>query len=111
MFIFQSLATIFILFVVNRIFSKYKEKRIPKSEIIVWACFWFLVGVAIWWPRLTDRFAQLVGVTRGVDLIVTASIALIFYLLFQIFSHIYKIEREFTKLIRKLAHKELEDKE
>lgn len=106
MLVFQLLASIFILAVLNRILSKYKEKRIPKSEVIVWFVFWFIAAGAIWWPKTTDKLAQLVGVTRGVDLIVTASVAVIFYLLFKVFSHLHQIDRQLTKLVRNLSLQE-----
>lgn len=103
MLFFQLLATAFILVAINRIVTRYRQELIPKSEILVWIIFWAGVAVAIWWPRGTDILAQWLGVSRGVDLIVTASLAVIFYLLFQIFSHVHRLQRELTQLVRKLA--------
>jgi hypothetical protein len=108
MLFFQLLATVFILVAINRIISRYRQELIPKSEILVWIIFWAAVAVAIWWPRGTDIIAQWLGVSRGVDVIVTASLAVIFYLLFQIFSHVHRLQRELTQLVRKLAISEHE---
>lgn len=106
MLFFQILASLFILFAINRIMMRYRQELIPKSEIVVWLFFWALVALAIWWPHGTDIIASWLGVSRGVDVVVTASLAVIFYLMFQVFSHVHKLQRELTQLVRKLAIKE-----
>lgn len=111
MLFFQLLASVFILFTVQRIVKRYQQELIPKSELFVWLVFWAGLAGAIWWPRGTDIVAHWLGVSRGVDLVVTASLAVIFYLVFQIFSHVHRLQRELTQLVRKLAIKEQEAKQ
>lgn len=103
MLFFQILATLFILFATYRIISRYQQERLPKSEIVVWVVLWAIVAVAIWWPRGTDIVAGWLGVTRGVDVIVTASLAIIFYLVFVIFSHVHRLQQQLTQLVRQMA--------
>jgi hypothetical protein len=71
--------------------------------MMVWLVFWFLVASAVWWPRGTDILAKALGVSRGADVIFAASIALIFYLLFSLFSQVHRLQRELTQLVRSLA--------
>ena len=106
MLFFQILASLFILFAINRIVTRYRQELVPKSEIAVWLLFWALVAVAIWWPHGTDVVASWLGVSRGVDVVVTAALAVLFYLLFQVFSHVHKLQRELTQLVRTMAIKE-----
>lgn len=106
MFIFQILASLFILFAINRILARYREKRLPKSEVYVWLVFWLIIAGAVWWPQGTDIIARQFGISRGFELIVAASIAVIFYMLFKVFSHIHQLQQEMTELVRKLALKE-----
>lgn len=103
MLFFQILASLFMIFAVHRIVTRYRDQLLPKSEMIVWCVFWALVATAIWWPRGTDIIARLLGVSRGADVIFAASIAVIFYLLFGILSHISRLQRELTQLVRSLA--------
>lgn len=112
MLYFQILSSLFIVFALWRIIKRYREERVPKSEIIVWLVLWVVVTTAIWWPRGTDILAQKLGVTRGVDLLVTASLGVIFYLLFRLFSHINNLQKQMTELVRRLAiiHHENEKK-
>lgn len=103
MLFFQLLATIFMAFAVHRIVTRYRAELLPKSEMVVWCVFWLLVAVAIWWPRGTDIIARVLGVSRGADVIFAGSIAVIFYMLFGILSHVHRLQRELTQLVRSLA--------
>lgn len=103
---FQILATLFIIFAINRIVNRYRQERVPKSEIIVWLVFWLIVAAAIWWPRGTDIAANWLGISRGYELVVAMSLAVLFYLMFQVFSHLNKLQRQTTELVRQLAIKE-----
>ncbi len=103
MLFFQLLATVFMAFAVNRIVTRYRDELLPKSEIVVWCVFWLLVATAIWWPRGTDIIARVLGVSRGADVVFAGSIAVIFYMLFGILSHVFRLQRELTQLVRTLA--------
>ena len=103
MLFFQLLATVFILVAIQRILKRYQQERLPKSEIVVWLVLWLIVSVAIWWPKGTDLLAHALGVTRGVDVVVTASLAIIFYLLFSLFSQVQRLQQQITQLVRKMA--------
>lgn len=100
---FQVLASIFILFTLQRILSRYQDARIPKSEVLVWVIFWLVIASAVWWPRGTDILANALGISRGYELVVASSLALIFYLTFKLFSHVHKLEGQMTDLVRRLT--------
>lgn len=103
MFVFQLIATIFILLVIQRVVGRFHAGRIPKSEMMIWVIFWLLLAGAVWWPRGTDIIANKLGISRGYELIVAMSLAALFYLNFQLFSHIHHLEQQLTKLVRNLA--------
>lgn len=103
MLYFQLLATLFILFAMQRIIARYHEALIPRSEVSVWMIFWILVAGAIWWPRGTDIIANALGISRGYELVVASSLALLFYLVFKLFSHVHQLQSDLTRLVRELA--------
>lgn len=103
MFLFQIIATIYILLVILRVIGRYKAGRIPKSEMLLWIAFWLLLDGAVWWPRGTDLVANALGISRGYELIVAAALAALFYLTFQLFSQVHHLEHELTRLVRSLA--------
>jgi len=109
MILFQLLASVFIIIAIGRIVTRFREARIPKSEVWVWLIFWAVVAGAVWWPKGTDIVANYLGISRGYELIVAASLAILFYLMFKVFSHIHELQYQTTQLIRKLAVETHED--
>lgn len=103
MLIFQIIATMFIVFALQRVNSRYKEARIPRSEVLVWVVFWIIVAAAIWYPRGTDIIANAIGISRGYELVVAVSLALLFFLVFKLFTHVHQLQTQMTELVRKLA--------
>lgn len=71
--------------------------------------FWIAVGGVALSPQTTDVVAKLVGVGRGADFIIYLSMIALFYLMFKLFGKIEDVEREITKLVRKLAIEEAEE--
>jgi len=106
MFVFQILATLFILFALSRILGRVRTGALPGRESIGWVVFWVLLGVAVWFPEIPDRAARALGISRGVDLIVAGAIALFFYLVFRIFVRLEKMERDISKIVEQHALKE-----
>lgn len=103
MLYFQILASIFILFVFQRIVDRYHEARIPKSELVLWVVFWVVIAGAIWWPKGTDILANALGISRGYELVVASSLAMLFYLVFKLFTHVHQLQSQVTKLVRELS--------
>ena len=56
-------------------------------------------------PNLTARVAELLGVGRGADVIVYASLAALFFIVFRLMVKIEKLNREITKVVRNDALK------
>lgn len=103
MIIIQIILSLFIIFVVFNVISRYRKKEITAHEFIFWIFFWALVLTAIVYPRSTDKIAKIVGVSRGADLLVYLSIFALFFIVFRIFVKIEKTEKNITKIIRKIA--------
>jgi len=99
---------VFILFVLWRTFARYKRGDITSQELALWTVFWLLVGVVTLVPKKTDVVAQWLGVERGADLLVYLSIIVLFFIVFRIIVKLEKIDRDITKVVRKIA---LDDKD
>ena len=76
---------------------------------IFWLFFWLLAGAVVIKPESTNFVANIFGVGRGADLVVYLSIIVIFYIIFQLTVKMEKIERNITKLVRKIAVDEISD--
>ena len=94
---------LFIIFVLSRIILRFKQGDITSRELAIWLIFWFLVGLVVAMPKKTDVVAQFLGVSRGADLLVYLSILVLFFIVFKIIVKLEKIDRDVTKVVRKVA--------
>jgi hypothetical protein len=108
--IIQIIASVFLIFALLKVFWKYKGKQISFKEFFFWALLWVVIGVVFWLPQTTSFFANILGIGRGVDLVIYTSIVLIFYLIFRIFIRLDKQQQEITKIVRSLALTDQEEK-
>lgn len=108
--IIQIIISIFLIIAIYKDFKKYRLKTINSKEFIGWLILWLMVGIIFWLPQTTSILAGLLGIGRGVDLVIYTSIVVIFYLLFRIFVNLDKQQQEITKIVRYLAISEEEKK-
>jgi small membrane protein len=76
-------------------------------EGIGWTVAWIAAGIVIARPDATSMIANLVGVGRGVDLVLYAAVIALFFLVFRIFIAVDRVEREITDVVRREALKDL----
>ncbi|MBI4138592.1 DUF2304 domain-containing protein [Candidatus Uhrbacteria bacterium] len=79
------------------------QNVIRVSEAIGWSLIWIAASVVILQPEVATRLANLFGVGRGVDLVVYASVAGLFLLVFKLFILHESLERKLTDLVRRDA--------
>lgn len=103
------LITVFIVFILSRLFRQRQNNKISLAALVFWFLLWLAVLVVFWQPESASYLANLLGIGRGADLIVYLSVVVIFYLLFRVFIRLNKIDSEITKLTRKDALKNVKD--
>ncbi len=106
MSVIQILLILFALFAITRAIRQFRQGALTIAWLIVWVVFWLLVGGVTVAPQTTDILARIAGVGRGADFVFYVSIAALFYLVFRLFVKIEDVEREITRLVRKLAMEE-----
>ncbi|MFH1867233.1 MAG: DUF2304 domain-containing protein [Patescibacteria group bacterium] len=106
----QIVILLFVLLMWWRLYSKFKSGELVIREFVEWFLFWLVVAALTLVPDTASYLASLVGVGRGVDLIVYLALLLIFYLLFRVFMRLEKNNRQLTKVVRSLALKDREEK-
>ncbi len=91
----------------------YRASRqaIRPFEAVGWTIVWGVAAVIVCLPRLTTFFAQLVGVGRGVDLVIYISIFVLFLLVFHLHLIHDQIEKSLTDLVRHDALRSLSTKQ
>lgn len=102
----QWLITIFAFFAVYRAYRAFLADTLDRRKFLMWSCFWAGVVIIIYLPQTTDFVANILGVGRGVDVVLYISILVLFYGLFQQSRKVDKLERSLTELVRQMAIKD-----
>lgn len=101
----QLILSIFILFILLKTFHSYRTKQISTSFFILWVLLWMAGLFAIYYPGLLTKMAGLLNIGRGVDFALYVSIILLFYLVYKVNLKIGKLNKDLTKLVRKISIK------
>jgi small membrane protein len=101
--IIQVLIVIFALFALSRAYLRFKDNRLSKNEFLFWTAVWLAVIVIAFIPNLTSQVSNLLGIGRGIDLIVYISIIILFYIIFRLYVKIENVKSDVTMLVRKFA--------
>jgi len=101
--ILESIGIIFAVFALSRVFLRYRDKSISLYELLFWSVVWVgLVVVAIF-PSIFTRLSLVLGIGRGVDIILYIGMILLFYLTFRLYVKIENHQKDITKIVRDLA--------
>jgi len=104
----QILLFIFVLFAASRAILQFRGGTIRFGALSFWLLIWIVALVAIFYPSETTRIAQLLGIGRGADVVVYASIAILFYMVFRLNVYLENVRTEISRLIREVAIKEVQ---
>ncbi len=93
------------LFLLIRTILKYRKGFFDSGETVFWSLVWFTLLTLSIYPGLSNYFAKLLGIDRGVDLVVYISIVVLFFMNFHFYTKIMKQDQDLTKLVRKISKK------
>ena len=96
---------IFLLFAVSRVLLRLKDGTLALNNFIFWTGLFVVALIGVVKPELTTVLAQKLGINRGSDIVVYASILLLFYLIFRTNILLENLRHDLTELVRKLALK------
>lgn len=99
----QVIAIIIALFAVSRAFLRLREHKISAWAFLFWSAVWTAVVIVASIPDITFYFSELIGISRGMDLVVYLSILLLFYVIFRIYVKLEALDSNITKLTRTIA--------
>jgi len=103
----QSIAIIIILIFIIRLFVLQKQKKIPAGEFIFWLLFWLIAAAGIIFVKDLDRLAADFGFSAsGIQIIIYAAVAVLFYLNFRLRLKVEKMDKDITQVIREVALRE-----
>lgn len=106
----QVLIIVFVLFALTRTILQFKRGVVTRRWLLFWLLFWVIAGVVAALPQTADVVARFVGVGRGADVVIYASLIVLFYLIFRLYVKIEQVEGEITRLVRKLSLDDFDEK-
>lgn len=95
----------FLLFAVSRVLLRLQDGSLSVKNFIFWTSIFAVALIGVFKPELTTLVAQKLGINRGSDVVVYASILLLFYLIFRTNILLENLRHDLTELVRKLALK------
>ena len=106
----QILLIIIVLILIWQLVLRFKRGSIRTLEFTGWLCFWLAAIVVILLPETVSFLARILRVGRGADLVIYLALIILFYLFFRTSIHLEKIERDITKIVRKISFREVDRK-
>jgi hypothetical protein len=106
MLLIQIFILAFVAFALWRTVGRFRAGELKLSALILWSLFWLALAVATVLPQSTSWLASVVGVGRGVDVVIYLAIIVLFYLVFRIFLRLEKIEHDITLVVRERGLRE-----
>jgi len=103
MLLIQLFLAAFFLFAIGKVVGRYRAREISLRATFFWVIFWIVAGFIVMLPDSTMYAAKILGVGRGVDLVVYLSLAFVFFALFRLMVKNEQMRREITKLTREVA--------
>jgi small membrane protein len=97
---------VLIVALIIALFVTWKRARqnvISRLEAFGWSVAWIAAAVVIILPQTTTTVANFFGVGRGVDFVLYASVISLFFLVFNIFIKLDRLDRKLTDVVRKVA--------
>lgn len=88
--------------------QRFRRGGLSRLQLALWCVLWIAIIAVVFRPETASFLARMLGVGRGVDVIVYLSIVALFYLQFRMFGKLEDHERQITTLTRELALKDLD---
>ncbi|MFH0876005.1 MAG: DUF2304 family protein [archaeon] len=102
--LFQLFAVLFTIFAVSRVILRTIDRKLKLVEFAFWMFIWSGLIITAFFPGLISKVANIIGIGRGVDVIIYMSIGTLFYLMFRLYIKIEELDQHITIAIRQIAY-------
>lgn len=102
----QIILSLFLVFAVSRVILRLKDGSLTLKNFLFWLMVFIFALIGVLKPEITSFLANKLGIGRGTDAVIYASILLLFYLIFRTNILLENLRHDLTKLVRHLALKD-----
>ncbi len=96
-------AVLFALIAIRRVVVRYRRGGALTVEFVLWFFIFSGIGVVVFIPHVTDRFAKWLGVSSGFNALTFFAISGLLFAVYRLLSRVQTMERDITKLVRAQA--------
>lgn len=88
---------------------RYRNESFSNSVFALWTFVWIIIIIVTLFPAITTHFANLFGISRGLDSVYIVSILFLFYIVFKLYNKIEQQKKRINELVSQLTLKENEE--
>lgn len=108
MLLLNILAPLLGIIMIAKAFSRYKRGEKTWRELLLWAVIWGVFGYIGLRPSSVEGLSGFLGIKSGLNVIIFSSIAVLFFIVFQLILACEVLEMRFTKVVREVALKDVQ---
>lgn len=103
MFFYALLVPVIAVLAILWLFIRVRNGKNTIGSLLVWIVLWVFLALFALVPEISSFFANLFGITRGLDFIVIVVFAVMAYIIFRLYNKVDKLENNFNKIIKEIA--------
>jgi hypothetical protein len=82
---------------------RFREGKLSLGMLVLWSCVWIMIILTSIYPSASSTVASIIGIGRGLDVIIILGLIGCYYLAFKMYNMIENIEEEINHLVREIA--------
>jgi hypothetical protein len=82
---------------------RYLRGKHSAVTTALWALFWIIVAIFSLFPNLSNQFAKLMGITRGLDFIIILVFIVLFYTILRLYFIVDKLQNDLNTVVKQTA--------
>lgn len=101
--LYQILVVIISILAILLVFDRFNRKKTSLQTFILWTVLWVILALFAIIPESSTILANIIGIGRGLDLVLIFAIIGSYYLIFRVYLKIEKFDQDITELVRKIS--------
>lgn len=108
-YMYQILVLIISTVMIYKGVSNFIKKEAGQTlvKLLVRVFVWGGIAIVAVFPRITNIFAEIIGIENNISAVILTGFLLVFLMIFKLLSAIEKLEQDISKVTRKEALKDL----
>ena len=105
----QAVIAVFAAVAIGGVIRRFARGELRRRQLVGWTSLWTAIAVAVLVPTTTETLARMLGVGRGVDVVLYLSVVFLIHLQFRTWTRLERMEREITFAVRAAALRDLDE--